>query len=103
VIGSRERPAHGLNSASLDSDLSHRRRDDGTEPVDAAAAQREARKKAAKEAREAESARVRAVLFPGADDQKNFEAKTKVPLTLRSASTRSASRTGGRPTAGNPP
>jgi hypothetical protein len=74
-----------------------------SEPVDAAAAQREARKKAAKEAREAESARVRAVLFPGADDQKNFEAKTKVPLTLRSASTRSASKTGGRPTAGNPP
>jgi hypothetical protein len=54
-----------------------------SEPVDAAAAQREARKKAAKEAREAESARVRAVLFPGADDQKNFEAKTKVPFDAK--------------------
>jgi hypothetical protein len=41
----------------------------------AAIAQREARKKAAKEAREAESARVRAVLFPGPDDQKAFETK----------------------------
>jgi hypothetical protein len=49
----------------------------------AAIAQREARKKAAKEAREAENARVRAILFPGPDDQKAFETKLGVTFDAK--------------------